>query len=160
VYDHNGHLMAKSGLIDSKEWSANSFGTHTPWGDEDSPAVVTAAETALERELSKVIMGGTKPQIRKLKEGKDLVRQGEPGDELFLLLDGVLVVVVDDQEWAELGPGAILGERAILEGGTRRATLRAVTPCRVAAVPGHLVAADKLAELSAGHRREEQSSRS
>ena len=33
---------------------------------------------------------------------------------------------------AELGPGAILGERAVLEGGRRTATLRAVTPVRVA----------------------------
>jgi hypothetical protein len=156
VYDHDGHLIAKSGLIDSKEWSGHSFGKHTPWGAEDSPAFVTAAETALERELSTQIMGGGKPRLRRLNEGEHLVRCGEPGDEVFLLLDGVLVVVIDDEEWAELGPGAIVGERAVLEGGTRRATLRAVTACRVAAVPGHLVDTAKLVELSAGHRREER----
>jgi CRP-like cAMP-binding protein len=36
---------------------------------------------------------------------------------------------------AEVGPGAILGELALLRQGRRMATLRAVTPCRVAVVP-------------------------
>jgi hypothetical protein len=40
-----------------------------------------------------------------------LVRQGDPGDELFLLLDGVLIVDVDGEPVAELGPGAVLGGR-------------------------------------------------
>jgi CRP-like cAMP-binding protein len=112
--------------------------------------------TALERELSQLMMGGGKPDIRKLAEGDDLVRFGDPGDDLYLLLDGVLVVIVDGTQLAELGPGAVVGERAILEGGTRRATLRAVTPCRIAAVPGDRIDRDRLVELSAGHRREEQ----
>ena len=117
---------------------------------------MTAAETALERELSDIIMGGAKPHLRKLDNGDDLVRQGEPGDEIFLVLDGVLVVIVDGKEWAELGPGAIVGERAVLEGGTRRATLRATTPCGVAAAPGHVLDSGKLVALASGHRREEQ----
>jgi CRP-like cAMP-binding protein len=48
----------------------------------------------------------------------------------------------------ELGPGAVVGEVALLEGGRRTATLRAVTPCRVAAVPGHRIDRDALAELA------------
>jgi CRP-like cAMP-binding protein len=35
----------------------------------------------------------------------------------------------------EVGPGAIVGEMALLHHGQRMATLRAVTPCRVAVVP-------------------------
>ena len=71
------------------------------------------------------------------------------------MLDGVLVVEVDGEELAELGPGAVLGERALLEGGTRTATLRAVTQCKVAAVPADGIDRSKLAELADGHRREE-----
>jgi Cyclic nucleotide-binding domain len=155
VYDDGGRLVAKTAVIDYKEWSSHEFGKHTPWGDEDSPALVTEVETALERELSKLIMGGGKPRIRKVKEGKELVRQGDPGDELYLLLDGVVVVVIDGKEWAELGPGAVVGERAILEGGTRGATLRARTPCRVAEVSADVIDREQLIALSAGHRREE-----
>ena len=80
VYDDEGKLAAKAGLADFKEWWRNSFGKHTPWGDEDSPALVTAVETALERELSATIMrGGEKPKIRKVKEGQVLVEQGQLG---------------------------------------------------------------------------------
>ena len=39
------------------------------------------------------------------------------------------------EQIAEMGPGTMLGERASLEGGVRTATLRAITPCRVAVIP-------------------------
>lgn len=118
IYDDKGALIKKSGITDFKTWSAEIFGQRTPWGGEDSPAVVTEVETALERELSRTIMkGGAKPKIRTIERGGNLVEQGEPGTELFLLLDGVLSVEVDGKALAEIGPGAILGERALLEGG-------------------------------------------
>jgi CRP-like cAMP-binding protein len=84
-----------------------------------------------------------------------LVEQGSSSDDLFLLLNGVLVVEVDDEKLAELGPGAVVGERAVLEGGTRTATLRAVTECKVAVAPSDQIDVDKLAALASGHRREE-----
>ena len=157
IYDDAGKLAQKAGLTDFKEWYRRAFGKHTPWGDEDSKALVTTAETALERELSHLIMrGDAKPKIKKLRKGKALTKQGEPGDEVFLLLDGVLSVEVDGQSLAELGPGAILGERAVLEGGVRTSTLRAVTRCKVAVAPADRVDPDALAEISKGHRREER----
>ncbi|MGI9032588.1 MAG: cyclic nucleotide-binding domain-containing protein [Acidimicrobiales bacterium] len=157
IYDHTGALAAKTGMIDFKEWYRTAFGRHTPWGEEDSPALVTVAETALERELSSSIMrAGSKPQMKKLGAGKTLVEQGAPGDSLFLLLDGVLAVEVGGQPVAEVGPGAVLGERAVLEGGTRTATLRAVTPVKVAVAEADQVDLEALAELSRGHRREER----
>jgi hypothetical protein len=156
VYDAEGRLMAKSGLTDFKDWYARAFGRHTPWGGEESPALVTEVETALERELSTHIMrGGAKPSIRTLKKGQTLVEAGDPGTELFLLLDGVLAVEVGGEAVANVGPGAVLGERALLEAGTRTATLRALTACRVAAVDGDHVAPEFLREIAGGHRREE-----
>jgi Cyclic nucleotide-binding domain len=156
VYDAAGKLAQKAGLTDFKEWYRHAFGKHTPWGDEDSKVLVTTVETALERELSKVVMrGGGEPKIKKLRKGKTLTKQGEPGDEVFLLLDGVLSVNVDNEPLAELGPGAILGERAVLEGGVRTSTLRAVTKCKVAAVPADHLDPEALTEISKGHRREE-----
>ena len=157
IYDDAGKLAQKAGLTDFKEWYRRAFGKHTPWGDEDSKALVTTAETALERELSHLIMrGDAKPKIKKLRKGKALTKQGEPGDEVFLLLDGVLSVEVDGQSLAELGPGAILGERAVLEGGVRTSTLRAVTRCKVAVASADRVDPDALAEISKAHRREER----
>lgn len=158
IYNAVGNLSHKSGLLEMKDWARHAFGKATPWGAEDSPAVVTEVETALERELSATIMrGGAKPKIRKLKEGRTLVEQGQPGDELYLLLDGVLSVEVDERPVAEVGPGVVLGERAILEGGERTSTLRAVTDCRVAVAEADAIDRTALAELSEGHRREDPS---
>jgi hypothetical protein len=157
LYDVGGKLVAKSGLIDFTTWYRRAFGKHSPWGDEDSPALVTEVETALERQLSLALMRGSgKPAVRKLTADETLTRQGEPGDELFLLLDGVLRVEVDGERLAELGPGAILGERAVLEGGVRTSTLRAVTPCKVAVASAGDLDPAALVEVSKTHRREEQ----
>ena len=156
MYDAEGKLTAKAGLADFKEWFRHAFGKHSPWGDEDSPALVTAVESALERELASTIMrGGEKPAIRTVKEGHVLVEQGQLGAELYLLLDGVVTVEVDGEPLAELGPGAILGERAVLEEGRRTSTLRARTPVRVAVARADQVDMDHLRELSEGHRRED-----
>jgi hypothetical protein len=156
IYDSDGRLARKSGLTDFRDWYARSFGEHSPWGDEDSPALVTAVETALERMLSVQLMhGAEKPKIIHLKAGQLLVRQGEPGADLYLVLDGVVRVDRDGDQLAEYGPGALLGERAHLEGGIRTSTLVAVTACRVASVAASQFDAVALTELASGHRREE-----
>lgn len=156
IYDAAGRLSHKSGVLEMKDWARHAFGKATPWGAEDSPAVVTEVETALERELSATIMrGGARPKTRRLKEGRILVEQGEPGNELYLLLDGVLAVEVDGRPLTEVGPGVVIGERAILEGGRRTSTLRAVTPCKVAVARVSEIDRVALAEVAQGHRREE-----
>ena len=157
VFDDAGKLVAKSSVADYKAWMNESFGKHTPWGDEDSPAFVSEVETLLERELQGMIMRGSKkPTIRRVKVGHTLVEQGsDHTGDVFLLLNGVLAVEVDGETLAEIGPGAVLGERGELEGGLRTATLRAVTECKVAAVPIASVDRQRLTELSGGHRREE-----
>jgi hypothetical protein len=160
IYDDEGQLAAKVGLANFKEWYRDAFGRHTPWGDRDSKALVTAVETALERELSNRIMqADERPEIRTIKRGACLVEQGEPGDELFLLLDGVLRVIVDGEALGEIGPGAILGERAVLEGGRRTSTLEATTPCRVAVARADQVDRAALVQLAEGHRKEPESRR-
>ncbi|WP_426571109.1 cyclic nucleotide-binding domain-containing protein [Aquihabitans sp. McL0605] len=156
VYDAESRLTAKGGLADFKEWWRTSFGLHTPWGDEESAALVTEVETALEREVAgRIMRGGEKPSYRQLREGELLTTEGAAGAAIYLLLNGVLAVDVDDETVAEVGPGAILGERAVLEGGTRTSTLRALTRAKVAIVQADQVDPAALADISQGHRREE-----
>lgn len=157
IYDHQGKLAHKSGTIEFREWK-EAFGKKTPWGKEDSPAIVAEAESALERELSQIIMSGRKPKFQKVKKGKVLTEQGSPGDELYLLLDGILDVEMDGEVVAQVGPGAVLGEMAVLEGGQRIATLKAATDARVAVVSGDVIDRKALRELSAGRSREERGS--
>ena len=147
VYDHDGRLIATSGVVDFTGWQADAWDPFTPWGGRDAPVRVSAVETALERELSRVMLDSA-PHWTRLRKGATLVTQGDPGHELYLLFDGLLAVEIDGVTVAELGPGAVVGEVALLDGGRRTATLRAVTSCRVAAVPGHRIDRDALAELA------------
>jgi cyclic nucleotide-binding protein len=155
IYDRKGNLVQKAGAIDFKAWYREAHGEHTPWGDEDSEPFIAQAESALERQLSRELMqGGAKLPRRKLRQDERLVEQDEPGDELYLLLDGVLAAVVDGEEIAQVGPGAILGEGAIIGGGRRNATLRACTPARVAVIAADQIDREAMETLAAGRRRE------
>lgn len=155
-YDDLGQLVEKSGVADYNSWAGENWGEKTPWGDHEQDLVTAEVESALERSLSELIMqGDAKPKIRKLAVGENLTTQGEPGDELYLVLDGIFTVEVDGKAVADVGPGAILGERAILEGGERTSTVKAVTPGRVAVATPDQVDRESLAELAMAHRREE-----
>ena len=66
------------------------------------------------------------------------------------------MVLVDGEPVADIGPGAVAGERALLEGGNRTSTLRAVTKVRVAVATADQVDTAALQGLAEGHRREEQ----
>jgi hypothetical protein len=156
IYDQDGKLAEKSATIDFKKWFNNSFGDRTPWGAYDSPAVVTAVGSALERQLSNTIMqGGKKPKIRTIKEGESLVEQGKPGSEIYLVLDGMFLVEVDGQKVGEIGPGAVVGERSSLEHGVRTATLWAATKARVAETTPDGMDLSELKALAADHHRED-----
>jgi hypothetical protein len=147
IYDHERRHVAKTGLIDFQSWWRESFGSHTPWGGIDSPALIRSAVTPVEQEVSALLMDRS-PAIRHLRPQETLVRQGDPGEELFLLLDGLLAVEVNGQTVAELAPGAVLGELALLEGGKRQATLRALTPVRVACVRGDRIDRESLESVA------------
>jgi Cyclic nucleotide-binding domain len=151
IYDHGGKLVEKSGSIDFDAWYREVYGAKTPWGESDWSTLVTPAESELERELSASVMkSGAKLERRKLEEGDTLVREGDEGRDLFLILDGVLSVRQGGEPVAEVGPGAILGEKALLGDGTRTATLVATTNARIAVIPPDAIDQSKLDELSAG----------
>ena len=151
VYGQDGRLVQKSALIDFARWARVAVGQDTPWGGTDTPGLVATVETAIERGLSAAIIDA-KPAWRRLRPGDTLVQQGDEDGEVFLLFDGVLTVEIDGAEIASLGPGAIVGEMALVSGGRRTATLRALTPCRVAIAPPDHIDRQALAELAAGRR--------
>ena len=66
-----------------------------------------------------------------LRPGEVLTRQGAHGTEAFIVLDGRAEVVMDGTVVAAVGPGEFVGELALMDGGVRSATVRALTAMRV-----------------------------
>jgi hypothetical protein len=62
---------------------------------------------------------------------------------------------VDGEPVAELGPGALLGERALLEHGRGRRRCGPSPPCTVAVAGADDIDRTALEALSEGHRRED-----
>ena len=74
-----------------------------------------------------------------LKAGESLFVAGEPGDACYRLEQGLLKVVVtsaggEERILAMLGPGAIVGELAMLDGGQRSASVFAVRDCELSVI--------------------------
>lgn len=59
---------------------------------------------------------------RHVERGAELTRQGEPGDEFFIVADGEMRIDVGGRAVRRLGPGDFLGEIALVFGGSRTAT--------------------------------------
>jgi CRP-like cAMP-binding protein len=107
-------------------------------------------ESELERRLAtSILRDGAKLVRRRVARGETLVEQGQTGNDLFVLLDGVFDVEIDGEVVAQVGSGAILGERAVLGGGRRTATLRAVRSSRVAVIGSDEISREHLVEISA-----------
>jgi cyclic nucleotide-binding protein len=158
VYDADGKLVQKSGIVEFDKWYREAHVENTPWGTEDSPAVVTAAESELERELSAELMGvSPPPRPIEVPAGHVVFREGEPAvageGAVYLVLDGILDAEIGGESIGEVGPGAIVGERGVLE-GKRTATLTARTKAKLVSFDAEAVDAGALATIGVGRRRE------
>ena len=60
--------------------------------------------------------------------GEELTRQGERGHSLWFVDSGGADVLIDGAKVAEVGPGEVVGEIAVLSDGRRTATVVATTP--------------------------------
>lgn len=66
-----------------------------------------------------------------VKEGKDLTREGEHGNEFIIVLEGTAEVKVGGKVVATRGPGDYFGEIALISNQPRTATVTATTPMKI-----------------------------
>ena len=60
-------------------------------------------------------------------KGKALVREGDPGAEFFVVVEGTATATQHGRKVATIGPGSFFGELALLDQGPRAATVTAQT---------------------------------
>jgi CRP/FNR family transcriptional regulator, cyclic AMP receptor protein len=113
----------------------------TPGRRPEQPPRRTKRRSAVALAGVPLFAGFSKRHLGKLAEaadevtfrpGEHIVDQGNPGETLFVVLEGQAKVVRDGKTRARLVPGDFFGEVSLLDGGPRTATVVAETP--VAAV--------------------------
>lgn len=85
---------------------------------------------------------------RIFESGDTIVRQGDEGTGVYVILGGRIEVVRDGRTLATMGADAFFGEMALLDNYRRSATVRASEPTRVLVIPR----SDFLAELHGNNR--------
>lgn len=74
--------------------------------------------------------------------GESLVRQGEPSPDAFVIAEGSADVIIDGEVVATLGPDALVGERGVLTGTNRAATVTTTSH-----LSAHLLSTDRLRSI-------------
>lgn len=127
------------------------MGIHGPSPTRSQPAVLREGviESILEElglpcelasEVREVVV------LRQFVPGEGVIREGDPGESLFMVVAGTLQAVKAVQRFdpytglfwdvvEEVGPGSWFGEGSLLTGATRRATVVAATDCELVEVP-------------------------
>jgi MFS family permease len=82
---------------------------------------------AMERVMADVI-------ARDAAAGDVLIREGDPGDLFYVIVEGTVEITRGGEHVSEQGPGAYVGEIALLRDVPRTASVTAMTPLRLLAL--------------------------
>ncbi len=84
-----------------------------------------------EREMLRVMQVA---EVLSFEPGQIVVREGDRGDELFIVLSGLVRILRGDAVLSEVGPGEHFGEMALIRSMPRSATVSAVEQSELIAV--------------------------
>ena len=98
---------------------------------------------ALKEDVVRFMRGGAEFPRRTFGTGDAIVREGEPGDAAYVIVEGRCEVQKETpggtQTLQTIGPGDVFGEMAILTQGPRTATVIATEPTTVLVVTSHVL---------------------
>jgi serine/threonine protein phosphatase PrpC/CRP-like cAMP-binding protein len=84
-----------------------------------------------ERELLRIMEVA---ELLEYEPGEDVMREGDRGDQLFIVVEGLLQILRGDQLLSEVGPGEHFGEMALIRSMPRSATVRAIEKSELLAI--------------------------
>lgn len=97
--------------------------------------------SALKEDLVRFMRGGAEFPRRSFSAGETIVREGDPGDAAYILVEGRCEIRRQGESGVEavktIGPGDVFGEMAILTEGPRTATVVALEPTTVLVMTSH-----------------------
>ena len=94
---------------------------------EPDPDRRYATPAAMAADLEAARVGGWWFELRGFAADTEIVREGDAADAAYILVEGTVEVRQNGGPIAELGPGEIFGEAALLAGGPRTASVVALT---------------------------------
>ena len=121
-------VVAAAGSLGPRDWMRSM-------GSDNARLMADAKVAALARvplfaglSAKELATLATATQARTFEAGATLTREGDEGDEFFVIDHGAVDVTAHERPLRSLGAGDFLGEIAILFGGTRTATAVATMP--------------------------------
>jgi hypothetical protein len=132
LYDANRRLTHKSAVIRYKDWLHRSELKQSPWEGVRQAIPMAPVKAEAERSLADRILVSAHYDQHRMPQGAMLSSVSIHDDQVAVLLDGLLMVLIDDEPAVELGPGAILDPSERTEESKQHAKIRAQTAARLA----------------------------
>ena len=71
------------------------------------------------------------PEVKAFESGDYIFRKGEPGNAMYMVIEGEIDLVVGREIVETAAPGSFIGEMALIDDAPRSASARAKGACRV-----------------------------
>lgn len=141
--DYRTHLVTRGNLLTRIWYAVTREGHSIPFPHREviakaarEPFVVDGGTLLAAFRRTEILQSLSDEESRRLSErvhvrvfatGEAVVRQGDPGSSLFIVMQGELKVSIDGAQVGTLAGGEIFGERSLLTGENRKATVTAAT---------------------------------
>jgi len=148
LYDSAGQLTHKTALIRYKDWLHRSDEPRSPWAGVHESVPTTQVKQQAERSLADTILVSARYEQYQLPAGAMLGSHPIQDNQVAVLLDGLMVILLDDEPAVEIGPGSIFDPSMRIAESKQHAKIRAQTATRFALLSRNEVDRDALHEVA------------